>query len=410
MLASPNTYGVETNMDNYTSRIPRLYLNLSNPYPLSATEEEKKFPLSVCDNIELGDEGAETIQNSIRVQFDPNKDSRVIINTDSETGEVTEDDSELTKGGLTRGVTFTGVARMPCAANMETYDFKYQVDLVPYPAIMKSQSKYGIKETVYKIPEIDDMDANAIALLSAEDYCDGEQSVGFKLKEMHAVNNVSGNIISREWQKYFPAFMQTDTIYDYSNDLVLSNLSNFTCPETTTHKITSSNFDENITYYVPKNTTFRIYSGFNSLLTIYSTGGLGNVITEDGTITGFEFKIYSQNDVDITSKMSYTIQETNTLSPTAMKMTGTTDIVITESCYIPVYRASGGALISPTVRVGGKINIMIKEERQRMPNKLCLSTFTHNFPEGTTKYWFGIMKPTDITQNTSEISNAIYNQ
>ena len=84
----------------------------------------------------------------------------------------------------------------------------------------------------------------------------------------------------------------------------------------------------------------------------------------------------------------------------------TIDIKIERDCYMYIYRAP---LVGSVTR-GGKAIFRVKGEYQKLPHKLCLSTFEHHFPEGTTEYWFGIMKPTDITQNTSEISNAIYNQ
>ena len=259
MLAYPEQYGITTNIAHYNSHISKIYLNESEPYPLSATDTERKFSKSVCDTISLGDEGAETICNFIKVQFDSEKDGR--------------NSAALKKGNYMRGLTATCLIR-PAGSN------RYVVDTSSNQKIAQSQAKYGIKQIVYKIPEIGNVDADDIAIKVAESYCDGEQSVGFKLKEMHIERNQQGAVTTKYWQKYFPSFTQVDSIIDYSNDLVLSNRSNY----------------------------------------------------------------------------------------------------------------------------------LINGERPAMPNKLCLSTFEHNFPEGTTKYWFGIMKPTDITQNTSEISNAIYNQ
>ena len=83
------------------------------------------------------------------------------------------------------------------------------------------------------------------------------------------------------------------------------------------------------------------------------------------------------------------------------------DIKIERECYMYMWKYN---ISQSTLTKGAKIIFRIKNSRIKMPNKLCLSTYEHNFPEGTTKYWFGIMKPTDITQNTSEVHNAIFNQ
>lgn len=256
-----NTNTISSNLDTVGGLLDlqNLYLNTSDPYPLSATPEEMKFPQSVCDAVKLGDEGAETIHNSLKVTFDKYKDGR--------------DETSLKNGGYARGLTRTGV-KLTTQHNVPIYT----VDLSNDPDIAESQKKYGVKEVTYDIQEIGVDDANDIAIKVARSNCDSEQSIGFKLKEMHK-EEVDGQTV-KYWQKYFPTVTHVDTIYDYSHDLINTNMSNFK------------------------------YSG------------------------------------------SY----------------------------------------------------------HKMPNKLCLSTFTHNFPEGTTEYWFGIIKPTDVSQNSSEIANALYKQ
>ena len=42
-----------------------------------------------------------------------------------------------------------------------------------------------------------------------------------------------------------------------------------------------------------------------------------------------------------------------------------------------------------------------------LPNKLTLSTVEYFYPEGYAEYWFGVICPVDLTQNTSEINNII---
>ena len=237
--------------------IQNIYLNTSDPFPLSATPEELKFPLSVCDSIKLGDEGAETIHNSIRVQFDDKKDDR--------------SSESLENGGYKLGFTRTGVI-------YDQQDDIYAVDLSNRPILDQSQKKYGIKEITYNIKEFGNYDADDVAIKVAESNCDSEQSIGFKLKELHK-EIVDGHTVSY-WQKYFPSITHVDKIYDYSHDLINTNMSNY--------------------------------------------------------------------------------------------------------------------------KYGGAYH--------KLPGKLCLSTFEHNFPEGTTEYWFGIIKPTDVSQNSSEITNALYNQ
>lgn len=43
-----------------------------------------------------------------------------------------------------------------------------------------------------------------------------------------------------------------------------------------------------------------------------------------------------------------------------------------------------------------------------LPNKLTLSTVEYFYPEGYAEYWFGIICPVDLTQNTSVINSIIY--
>jgi len=405
MLASPTTYGLTTNMNGYNCFISKLYLNLSAPYPLSATAEEMKFSKSICGETILGDEGAETIHNSVRIQFSADKDSRYVT-----VGETGKDTTELNRGGYALGITSTGVDRAQIPG---TNNYRYEPILAPYGAIARSQAKYGIREVVYKIQEIGVTDANDIAIKVANDLCDSEQSVGFKIKEIYSDKDDNNKIIQK-WQKFFPAYIQTDAIFDYSKDLVLSNFSNFACT-TTLHKVTSSNFDDEITINIPKNTWFRLDSGYKSVLAgaIYSEAGiLGDLITDgESHVTGMEFKIYSENNTDITSEMTYEIRKNYTISWSGGTFSGpeTIDILITKPCYVNI-NFIRSSLISVEIERGSKVHFNITDVRQKMPNKLCMSTYEHNFPEGTTEYWFGIMKPTDVSQNSSEIANSINNQ
>lgn len=45
----------------------------------------------------------------------------------------------------------------------------------------------------------------------------------------------------------------------------------------------------------------------------------------------------------------------------------------------------------------------------RLVNKLTLSTVEYFYPQGYAEYWFGIVCPVDLTQNTSVINNIVYN-
>ena len=389
MMLRPDKYDISTNMTvvvdpnedpvPYHSHISKIYLNTSDPYPLYATETEREFSKSICESIQLGDEGAETICNSVRIEFSSKMDSRVTRYNNGGS-----DYYELQKGGYKEGVTATGVQYMleyTLSSPIRTGNHWYYADVTPYPLIAQSQAKYGIKETVYKIPELCDKDANKIAINVANSYCDGEQSVGFKLKEVHmTIDPNTGLITEKYWQKYFPSFTQIDEIFDYSNDLVLSNMSNFLCADVSEYTVTQDNYDDDdVKFYVPQGTMFRINS------------------SPDAGISYTNFEIFDENEKDITSDSQYIFVD-NTPNNTA-----TVDIRVDKPCHLYTFSSNSQG-------TGGKITLIPKDSRQKLPHKLCLSTFEHNFPEGTTEYWFGIMKPTDITQNTSEIHNAMYNQ
>ena len=210
-----------------------LYLNTSDPYPLSATPEEMKFPQSVCDAVKLGDEGAETIHNSLKVTFNKYKDDR--------------DETSLKNGGYALGLTRTGV-KLTTQHNVPIYT----VDLSNDPDIAESQKKYGVKEVTYDIQEIGVDDANDIAIKVARSNCDSEQSIGFKLKEMHK-EEVDGQTV-KYWQKYFPTVTHVDTIYDYSHDLINTNVSNFKYSGSY-HKMPSKLCLSTFTHNFPEGTT-----------------------------------------------------------------------------------------------------------------------------------------------------------
>ena len=59
--------------------------------------------------------------------------------------------------------------------------------------------------------------------------------------------------------------------------------------------------------------------------------------------------------------------------------------------------------------ISNRSNFPVNGSFIEMKNKLTLSTAEYHFPEGYTEYWFGIMKPTTLTQNTSVINNIVYN-
>ena len=317
----------------------------------------------------------------------------------------------MKRGGYKSGVTATGVSRLKVNSAV-TPTYRYSQDVTANPLLKQSQAKYGVKETTYKIPEIGVTDANDIAAKVAESYCDSEQSIGFKVKEMHIERDSQGAIGDKYWQKYFPSFTQVDEIYDYSNDLIISNMSNFPCAKTSKFKPSNTTYDDDRTIEVPRGTVFRIEPMDIPTIIIYNNWQAGvGYYTSSNPPEGFytSLKVFDMNDRDISNEVSITIINDGEEGSTGMNYP-VFDIRIDRPCYMRMFESYITLLGAKRYNVGGKLMFTIKNERKKLPNKLCLSTFEHNFPEGTTKYWFGIMKPTDISQNSSEISSALYNQ
>lgn len=387
--SSTTKSGHFTNTSGYTQisllEIPNLYLNLNSPFPLNITDAERAFSTAVCDAISLGDEGAETIHNNVIVKF----------------GNDTRNSGERERNNLKEGVTWTGLTRARADENLETY--WYITDLTDMDVIEQSQEKYGKKDVTYLIPEINDVDATKIANRTAAANCDSEQSVGFKLVESHIEQ--SGNTFSKYWQKYFPPLIRVDTIYDYSNDLMDSNYCNYAYSPTDHMKLSywSTNDPDHVSTRDTTSSTPMVVEQSYVNLSILAQQMSGICLeTYQGTTRPVFYDINTDQPVD---DVTYKIISTHTVGDYTL-----CGIEFTAKRSVYVKIASVGKSLGYTTYFNNGILTFYIDRHIRMPNKLWLSTYEHKFPDGITEYWFGIMKPTDITQNSSEISNALYNQ
>ena len=370
-----------TNTANYRQlsllEIPRIYLNLNTPYPINITETEEAFTTAVCDSISLGDEGAETIHNNVNVRIDIANDHR--------------DNNDLAANGRQKGLIWTGLTREQTDDGSTQY--WYVTDLSDLPEVEQSQKRYGKKDVNYTIKEIDDVDAYNIAARVAEANCDSEQSIGFKLKEMHIEPDPNDdNRIKRSWQKYFPPLVRTDTIYDYSNDLIDSNRCNFRYNEVSAIGGWSALADPT-PYKVQKDAKVTITAAWRSLVLAYEYRGVEDPV-----------KVYDLDGNEL-SNPQYTVTGGYTAGGYTVN---SIELTITQSCYVKIKKID--IAIGQTSSYTDLATLtFIVDNAIMMPNKLFLSTYEHMFPEGITKYWFGIIKPTDVSQNSSEISNALNN-
>ena len=444
MIDNTATYGVSKSgniNEKNIKLIQTLYLNSTETYPLSPTYTELQFQKSVCGKVSLGDEGAETIHNSVFVQFNSNKDPRI---RSESTREV--DTNLLMTNGYSPGETRTCLTPLTYNAN------GYKIDVTKDDMIAKSQSKYGVKEVTYNIPEISIYDADAIATNVAETNCDSEQSIGFTLKESHREMSSSGTDYNMYWQKFFPSIIYVRTIVDHSHDLMDSNLSNFPYSVTSNQiSITESNFNTNMEFKVGYEGKFTIKATIaSSSVKVPYTYRLYKFASTEYT----EQTLYADVPVTVVTGISMTYSANNShvfnqngrratevvVSESAAYMGENNKIIyeaslseIRESVYVMLakYVSSGQLQVvtvarkgmfggvtpmsystlttQPSYTEGTRMNLFISDQRQEMPNKLTLSTYEHNFPDGTTEYWFGIIKPTDVSQNSSEIANAINN-
>ena len=229
-----NLSGTTHSADFTFQTIADLYVNMDLYEPETPTQGQLDFAMSVCGETELGDEGSDVLKNYTIVSY----------------------------GG---------------SGNVAVGTLDDQNPTVDVSLVRQSRNHFGQRKEEYTIREINTkIDADVIADLTNERYCDSEQSIGFKLAEMHYddVDAHSG----KYWQPYFSQLARVGTIYDYSKDLVISNKPNFSG------------------------------SGHSTL-----------------------------------------------------------------------------------------------------PNKLTLSTVEYFYPQGYAEYWFGIICPVDLTQNTSVINNIVYN-
>lgn len=77
-----------------------------------------------------------------------------------------------------------------------------------------------------------------------------------------------------------------------------------------------------------------------------------------------------------------------------------------ESTFTPLARIEAIASSAETLLVS---NSSVLEMGESRPQKLLLSTYTRNYPQGTTTYTFGQISSIDLSSSTSELSSAIGN-
>ena len=424
-LSDPKTPGVvkstQTDIAGIFGQKDSMYLNLNDPYPLYLSAEDREFPTAVRNTISLGDEGAETIHNKVIVNFNKDHDSRHDANSDLYT--------EL-KYKSQPGRTWTGLARTPIPGATDQYWY----DTVDLPdKIQMSQEAYGVKSVTYDIAEIDDTDANAIAFAVADSNCDSEQSVGFELKETRLDSEGI-----RRWRARFAPVTHVNTVIDYSNDLMDSNRSNYAYADVTVR----GKWSAEVTYSLGEYVTYdgKLYrSNANN-----NTMNVPNVPTPIPGPTGWNYLAreidgwdegvhYSEGDLviwdDLNEIQKVYVAVTSSLSEDPAVSSswdekgpycGTYDPSSSYDRHDVVYSSEGlegaGYYRAESARGPGEgpasTTPIWSESTDRsvhvLPNKLTMSTYERIFPDGVTKYWFGIIKPTDVTQNSSEITTALY--
>ena len=115
---------------------------------------------------------------------------------------------------------------------------------------------------------------------------------------------------------------------------------------------------------------------------------------------------FTQADTLAQSIMDYRKEPQQSVTFTFKEMKKSSDGIVWESTFPPVARVPIVFSVPDGFVISNRS--MLYEDLQ-VPQKLMLSTYTRNFPEGTTTYTFGQVAKVDLASSTSNLSSTVKN-
>lgn len=115
---------------------------------------------------------------------------------------------------------------------------------------------------------------------------------------------------------------------------------------------------------------------------------------------------YNQADTFLRNLVIYRDEPQQSITFTLKEMRNSTGGAVWESTFAPMSRIEAIASSAENLMVSSSSQLNVGETK---PQKLMLSTYVRNYPEGTTTYTFGQISGVDLASSTSEISSAIGN-
>ena len=182
-----------------------IYLNAEGAYPYTPSPYQTEVMNNVLGTPAPGQEGRNLIKNNVVVTFNENYD----LSADHFPAKDRKKNEILSRGQAISGYPFNGSV----------------VNDTRSVEVKASQSRYGIIQSDIKLDSVDRPTAQRIADTIANEYCDSEQPITFTMRETSIIKE--GEFISRvEWAPYFSSGTRFRMIIDYSNDLMVSAVSN----------------------------------------------------------------------------------------------------------------------------------------------------------------------------------------
>ena len=128
----------------------------------------------------------------------------------------------------------------------------------------------------------------------------------------------------------------------------------------------------------------------------------GEVTEVETTVPGYDqAKIFAENYIDYRSEPQQSIE---------FKLKEMYETTSGDYVWVPTFDPCSRATdIIDTVDDTRITNTSDIPGRDDIPQKLCLSSYEHNYPEGTTTYTWGVMANIDLSSSTSQIVSSLNN-
>ena len=224
--------------------IGTIYLNTEGQYPYATTYTQDNIINNVVGLPSPEQEGRNFVRNKVVITINESKDTLTNKVVD-------QNNNEVFRKGQVISNTYVGSSfeyTEPGAQTPTTYN---HVVVRESDEIKQSKTLYGIIQYELDIPELYRPDAQDIADNIVQKYCDSEQPISFTMREIVILQE--SNQTRAVWTPAFSRLTRADKIFDYSNDLLLSNTSNLLTGQIRPEKCALTgwvrNFPEHTTTY-----------------------------------------------------------------------------------------------------------------------------------------------------------------